>query len=555
MNGKYIARLLLALVLIGAMSAHAAQPVVVKSVGELESAVRKARAGQVIAVADGVYRNVELEITASGREGQPIIIRALNPGQAIISGDSSVSIHGEHVILAGFYFKDGDRDPDEWGSHGPGLVTVYSSHVRITECAFHRFDTADGGWITVTPPASGKVPEFVRIDHCSFTDKPTFDQVINLNNCDRKLWESTYKKVDGAEGAPPMYHRVDHCYFSNPPKTGNAGGGIRIGTWRNDTGRSLVDHNLFERHDSEAEIITSKSRENIFYANTFKNCQGTLNFRHGDRQYAIHNYFLGTDELFGYGGMFIWGSDHAVVGNYFYLPRTLKDRGEACLYLNAGVAGSSHARADRNLIANNIVLGKKGSVADLTALLERRADAAKAVDERELLPTGNRFVGNVVATLDPSYKPWAFVENHEAMALQQWTDNIQRKHPLDGASVTGNDVREFELVVGEGGLPMPSAEFVAVCRRSVSFEVDSHLPVDPNALVDGKIKTLSKSPAIDLDGLEEVARPLEFKDVGPSWLKENPSSYTADGAVQGELLKMMCETHAHRDRPYKVNKK
>ena len=56
-------------------------------------------------------------------------------------------------------------------------------------------------------------------------------------------------------------------------------------------GQCLVDSNYFERQDSEAEIITSKSQQNVYYNNVFKHCQGTLNFRHGDNQVAIANNF------------------------------------------------------------------------------------------------------------------------------------------------------------------------------------------------------------------------------------------------------------------------
>lgn len=545
----------LAILLFFSADGFAENPVSVKFTGMLESQARKARAGQVIVVADGVYTDLNLEIPASGSRENPIVVRAEHPGQAVISGDATVVIRGDHVVLDGFYFKNGGRDPYQWESHGPGLVTVYGSHVRITGCAFHQFDTADGGWITVTPPAGGEVPVGVRIDHCSFTGKATFDQVVNLNNCDRKLWKETYQKVDGAEGAPAMYHRIDHCYFSNPPKTGNAGAGIRIGTWRNDIGRCLVDHNLFERQDSEAEIITSKSRENIFYANTYKNCRGTMNFRHGDRQYAIRNWFLGTDSLFGYGGMFIWGSDHVVIDNYFYLPRTRETRGEACIYLNAGEKGASHARADRSLIANNIVLAEKGAVADLTALFDRRARRARGKDERDLLPTGNRFEGNIVATLDPEYAPWSFEQKYDAMVLQQWKGNVQRSHLPDGSSIEGIEVRAFDLQPGAFGLLMPPTGLISACKQPIQFDVDVHLPVDPNALVNGVVQPLSSSPAIDLTGLDEEPRPLKFRDVGPAWLKDNPSRYAIDGVVEGRLLEMMRETHRNKGRKYKTDKK
>ena len=452
----------------------------------------------------------------------------------ILQGDAKVELNGQRIHFSGFYFKDGNRKPSEWKTHGPGLVTIRGSRVRITDCAFHEFDSANGGWITVTPGDDGDVPMYVRIDHCSFTHKPSFDQVINLNNCDRKLWSQTYKRVDGAKGAPPMYHRLDHCYFSNPPKTGNAGGGIRVGTWRNDIGRCLIDNNLFERQDSEAEIVTSKSRENIYYNNTFKNCQGTLNFRHGDNQYAVGNRFLATDEKFGYGGMFVWGSGHGIIGNQFDLRRTRKARGEACIYLNAGVKGSEFARADDSVIANNQIIVDQGSIVDTSALLERRVTWAKKEhgieDHKNLLPKGNRFLGNLMHTSHKDYPAFS----GKAVANQTWEGNLLAGIPRSSIP-EGVRLTKINLSMGADG--SRSLKNSGEEKRSsiIKLNVDSHLPVDPNALITGKASPLPDSPAITLDDLVDKKPPLNFADVGPSWLDKNPSTYAVDGKVEGRL--------------------
>ena len=159
----------------------------------------------------------------------------------------------------------------------------------MTECVFNDFDQVNSAYITTSLTFDKVVPKHCRIDHCVFVGKKTLDQVINLNN-------GTAAIKDGSYSGPAMYHRIDHCFFSNPKKKGNAGGGIRIGYYRYDIGRCLVDSNLFQRQDSEGEIVTSKSQENVFYANTILNSQGTLNFRHGDKQVALNNFFISTDE-------------------------------------------------------------------------------------------------------------------------------------------------------------------------------------------------------------------------------------------------------------------
>lgn len=523
----------------------AGQTYLVHSVEAWSEALSKVRRGDTLVVADGVYADFEMSLRSSGKSDQPIIIRAQNLGKVIISGDSSIRIYGDHIQFSGFYFKDGKRNPDEWASHGPGLLTVYGSHVRITECAFHQFDTANGGWITVMPSPSGVSPQFVRIDHCSFTNKVSRDQVINLNNCDRRLWSATYDQKDGAKGAPPMYHRIDHCYFSNPPKVGNAGAAIRVGTWRNDSGRCVIDNNLFERQDSEPEIITSKSRENIYYNNTFLNCRGTMNFRHGDSQYLVGNCFLGTDSLYGYGGVFVWGEEHLILKNYMYLPRTLKNRGEACIYLNAGVPKSEHARADKNIIASNTLITEKGRPLDLSALLERRLKQIGTGELGELLPRGNAICDNIFAVLDSSYRAFEAIDAQlNSRKFQYWKGNVLMSPDGEDSQQKGIVVSEFSLVPDARGLLIPSVSKQAGCGDLLSrIKFDKRLPVNPVDLAKGELALLENSPRMDFSNLLSEESLLSFQDVGPSWLGQNPSDYASSGKVSPHLREMLEKAH------------
>ena len=47
--------------------------------------------------------------------------------------------------------------------------------------------------------------------------------------------------------------------------------------------RTTVEDNLFTQCDGEIEIISSKSCENVYRHNTFRDCEGTLTLRHGNR--------------------------------------------------------------------------------------------------------------------------------------------------------------------------------------------------------------------------------------------------------------------------------
>lgn len=460
----------------------------VRSVRALEEAALKVRPGQTILIGEGRYENVKLTVHASGTADRPIVVKAERPGGVLFSGDVRVALRGAYVGLSGICFAQGRRSQKEWRTHGPGLVAMYADHCTLGECLFYRFDTVHSPYVTTSPSEGGSVPTHCRIHHCAFIGKTTLDQVINLDNKDGP---------DQAQAGPPMYHRVDHCYFSNPRKQGNAGGALRIGYTRQDTGRCLIDHNLFERQDSEAEIITGKSRENVYYANTCLNCRGTLNFRHGDRQAALHNFFIGTDRRWGYGGMFIWGRHHIVGANCFSLTSTLADRGGGALYFNPGPEDSEHACASDVLVINNQFVRNEGYVFCLAPLYERRCRTFG--QDQVHLPSELKFVHNIMVADPPREMLWS--DPFEKGRTYLWKDNryagfTSAAHKdLEGLAETDFSGTDFSK--GYTGSAMSKAEVIALL---------------PFRRIEG----------IDLDFAELIAQgvtggPLTRQDVGPGW--------------------------------------
>lgn len=475
---------------------------------ELAQKLQVLQAGDSLLLDDGVYSDEDIIITNSGTPEAMIFVGAKHPGQAFVSGNTKVELRGKYIHLSGLYFKDGQRDPSEWKTHGPGLVTFYGSNNRLSECAFHAFDQANSSYVATFANEEGVYPQYCRIDHCSFTEKVTFDQVINLNN--------TPRKILAGEPAAPMYHRIDHCLFSNPKKPGNAGGGIRIGYWRKDYGRCLVDSCLFVRQDSEPEIVTSKSSENVFYANTVINCQGTLNFRHGDRQVALNNFFIGNDSKREAGGMFIWGSDHLVACNYFELPNTIKSRGNAAIYLNPGAEQTEHALAYNVEIANNVFNNIEGGAVHFNPLKDRRIETCKAKGLKYKEPynitlSGNVFhndndIHTVTKGLDKSYKKKiTFADN-----VSDYPFSAKPKK-ADGVSVVKGKMNADNLRLTDG-YPTPFAP--------------SHPPVE----------------GIDLDfnsivnaGLQ--GQPLTENETSPTWMSKVPGTYFYTGKLSKETQK------------------
>jgi chondroitin B lyase len=473
------------------------------SVKEVYKLLPNLKPGDRLLLADGIYKDIRLIVNVSGSPEKPISIASKNPGEVFFTGDVKIELRGEYLILKDIYFKDGSRNPSQWYSHGPGLVAIYGSYNRVTGCVFNAFDQANSAYITTSVTEDGKVPQYCRIDRCVFTDKITFDQVINLNNRPRADKES---KVLGT----PMYHRVDHCFFANPPKPGNAGGGIRIGYYRNDIGRCLIDSNVFMRQDSEAEIITSKSQENIFYNNTFLNCRGTLNFRHGDKQIAINNFFIGNDKKYGYGGMFVWGSKHIIANNYFSLQQTIAARGNAALYLNQGPEASEHALAFDILVINNVFDNNNGYAVNFDPLANRRRTFAEEHQLTFKYPYDINLQGNVFFQKNYAYN---FFKVDSAKA--SWENNYAY-----GASLGVNPDKGIR-----------QQPFKILKDHDFSLEGVAYAPVKVKDIKDIEGVALAINTLIN-KGF--TGKPLTWDEVRPQWLTHIPGDYALTAKLSPE---------------------
>ena len=492
---------------------HPRASIKVKSTADVEKAMLTVQAGDTIYLEDGVYTDIKLIVHASGNFTQPIVIKALHAGKAFFSGDVRVELRGNHIQLSDIYFKDGTRSNKEWKSHGPGLVSIYGDYCTVSDCLFYSFDDANSAYITTSLDEQGRVPRYGHIHHCAFIEKTTLDQVINLNN--------TLKKSLIGEPGIPMYHRVNNCYFSNPPKKGNAGGGIRIGYWRKDYGRCLIDNNLFERQDSEGEIVTSKSMENVFYKNTILNCRGTLNFRHGDKQVALNNFFIGTDSLYQYGGMFVWGSNHLIGANYFSLPRTLTERGNAAISFNPGPKGVEHALAYDISVINNHFMNNNGGEFNFSPLYTRRVDAY-GKDKVEL-PHDIRFIHNKIFSETP--KNDICSGTYRVADKQVWKENLY------------SGIHNEELQKMAGLIKCEKANLRHDDSKIYIEDIENRIEVEQLE----SILSYKQIEGIDLDFVQIVryapsGSPLNRRQVGPSWCKEFPGSYADTGIFNKKIM-------------------
>jgi poly(beta-D-mannuronate) lyase len=371
-------RPIIALCLAVSISSHAAE-LLVTDVTTFDAAVAKAQPGDEIVLQDGEWKDARLKLRASGTVDVPVTIRAQTPGKVVLTGDSRLSIGAHFVLVRGLHFQNptGEEsielriDSDE-----------VASDCRVTDCA-----------VTNTLPAGdkSKTARFIslygaehRVDHCRLEGKTTAGPAM-------VVWLSKEQTGHGR-------HRIDHNYFGPRERLGKNGGEtIRLGDSETSmqNAQCVVEHNVFEKCNGEAECISNKSCGNVYRRNTFLAVSGTLTLRHGNTCRVEQNAFLGAHEK-GCGGIRIIGEDHTVSGNYLEALDGNKERSAICLM--AGIPDSpangyfqvKNARLEKNIVMDcksPLMFGYTGS------------------DDATLPPLDTIAVGNYFSNVKPKVFP------------------------------------------------------------------------------------------------------------------------------------------------------
>ncbi|WP_461786271.1 polysaccharide lyase 6 family protein [Prosthecobacter sp.] len=329
-----------------------AKDIPVADAAAFADAAKTIAAGDTLILQDGTWADARLKIHAEGTAKKPVTIKAQTPGHVVFTGDSRLSVGGAHIVVDGLCFQN---------PTGEQVLELrldskqLASDCRITHCAV----TND------TPLVSKNSAQFVsiygarnRVDHCYIAGKTTQGTTL-------VVWLSEEAKDQGL-------HQIDHNHFGPRQKLGKNGGEtIRLGDSKTSmqTAACLVEHNLFEKCDGEAECISNKSCGNVYRFNTFKGVSGTLTLRHGNRCIVEGNVFDGAGAK-GTGGVRVIGEHHIVTGNHFENLTGDKERSALCIMLGIpdspanGYFQVKHAEIRGNRFVNcehNILIGMSGN--------------------------------------------------------------------------------------------------------------------------------------------------------------------------------------------------
>mgnify|MGYP000718723951 CR=1 FL=1 len=348
-----------------------ANTIFVTNTFELNQALSEAEPGDQIILKDGTYISDIIPVhEKSGMPNAPITISAENEGRAEIGGNTGFYFNKcSNITLEGLKITASGREYSE------NLTRVLwfesCNHMRITRCYFKINETADR---TTFILISGEESHHHRIDRNVFDGKHRSGLVLDIT---------------GGASQVSQYDIVEYNHFmDNTPRIENGKETIRIGLsgLQNSSSFSVIQHNLFEDCSGEPEIISIKACDTEVRYNTFRNSQGQVVLRHGDRNKVYENFFIADDGKPDEGGVRVYGNDHKIFNNYMQgLTSTVVqiDKGNAHTTgkLTAAwtprrieVSANTMIDCDENIeigkryiydpedciVANNIIVGSKG---------------------------------------------------------------------------------------------------------------------------------------------------------------------------------------------------
>jgi len=109
---------------------------------EYRDVIKKAKAGDTIVLANGVWEDFEIVFAGQGKEGEPIRLTAETKGEVILSGQSNLRLAGEYLEVSGLVFKNGYTPTSEVISFRRNSKE-FATNSRVTEVVIDNYNNPE----------------------------------------------------------------------------------------------------------------------------------------------------------------------------------------------------------------------------------------------------------------------------------------------------------------------------------------------------------------------------------------------------------------------------
>ena len=202
--------------------------------------------GHHILVAPGAYTNLNATIpaTRSGLKRRPIVVRPQTPGTVTMNG-RNITFNNRWMVFDGLNSTNGQY--------------VISSSARYLRFTRHTLQMTSGSH------CFSMHGRYCRFDHNDISNVLVSNRPYHID------------PNDGGAGNNGYYNLIDHaCTRDSPAHINNGGPGFGLGTSGADRDFFIITmmyRNLFKDYFVDDEVVTTKSKGNIFIKNTV-DCPG-----------------------------------------------------------------------------------------------------------------------------------------------------------------------------------------------------------------------------------------------------------------------------------------
>ncbi|MFD1294395.1 chondroitinase-B domain-containing protein [Lutibacter holmesii] len=476
----------------------------VKNSEELNTAIKDAKPGDEIVLANGVWKDVEIVFTGKGTEESPITLRAETEGEVFIEGVSNLTFGGEYLVVSGLHFRNGYSPTKNVIAFRIDKENV-ANHCRVTNCVIIDFNKLqrdnDDLWVQFYGRHN-------QLDHCYLAGKTNGGPTVRVD-------------LKGNESIK-NYHQIVNNHFGPRPRKGGARGEtIQLGSSFTSMcpSNTTIANNFFEECNGEVEIISSKTNFNEIKNNVFYKSEGSVVTRHGNYTMIDGNYFIGDGVNANYGGIRIVNTGHWIVNNYFY--NIIGENFRSPLAIMNGIPKSPLNRYNQVtdvVVAYNTYVNCKSPWQFGVGTNIAQKDVLPLSEIRSARPVRTVVANNVIYNKVGDPNP--IIEHDKADGVK-FKSNI-----INNQGVAFND----ENRISANSFELATVNDFMYTPKNISNEIEPYngfeFEIISNDLV-GNSRATNNSIGATIKGNIVDPKVLDSKKYGATWYSSEPVAYEA----------------------------